>query len=59
MKFDSKMVPLLVKGAVALGAVAAWYFLGKPVDETQVNDLVEVVMCILIGKEFLPQTGDK
>jgi hypothetical protein len=59
MKFDKKMIPLLVKGVVALGSVAAWYFLGKPVDETEVSDLVEVISCIFIGKEFLPQTGDK
>lgn len=57
MKFDPKMTPMLVKGAVALVAVAAWYFLGKPVDETQVEDVVELLMGLLVGKEFLKPTG--
>lgn len=56
MKWDPKMKPLLVKGAVALFAVVTWYLLGKPVDETEVKDVVELLSALLIGKEFLKQT---
>lgn len=56
MKWDPKMKPLLVKGAVALATVASWYFLGKPVDETEISDIVEILTSLLIGKEFLNKT---
>jgi hypothetical protein len=57
MKWDPKMKPLLVKGVVAVVALVSWYFLGKPIDETEIKDVVELLSVLLIGKEFLPQTG--
>lgn len=57
MKLKPELVPYLVKAVVACAALGAWYFLGKPIDETTASDATELLMGLLVGKEFLKHTG--
>lgn len=57
MKLKPEMVPYVVKAVVACAALAGWYFLGKPLDETTMPDLAELLAGLLVGKEFLKHTG--
>lgn len=51
-----EMVPMLMKGAAAVLAVALWYFFGKPVDQTSIEDVMKLIAGVALGKEFLSQT---
>lgn len=56
-KIPPELVPLIIRGVVLLGAAAGWYFFGKPVDETELQDIVELLVGLAVGKELLPQAG--
>lgn len=58
MKWDPKYTPLVVRGAVTLIAVGCWYFYGKPVDEVQLRDFVDMTVALFLGKELIKRTGD-
>ena len=49
---------VLIRAAVTIVAGGVWLYFGKPVDELQLHDFVEMVTAFLMGKELLKRTGD-